>query len=73
MHRSTHGTRAHVKAKERYRHRVYKLGLHVQMLSLQMQPGNYTTYAYRFSEIASQLRGLNHEHLMYMFLNGRGL
>ena len=35
-----------------------------------MQPGNYTTYADRFSELASQLRGMNPTHLMYMFLNG---
>ena len=37
---------------------------------LQMQPCNYTTYADRFSELASQLRGMNPTHLMYMFLNG---
>ena len=33
-------------------------------------PGNYTTYADHFSELASQLRGLNPTHLMYTFLNG---
>ena len=35
-----------------------------------MQPGNYTTYADRFSELSSQLRGLNPTHMMYMFPNG---
>ena len=39
------------------------------MQSLQMQPGNYTTYADHCSELASQLRGLKPTHLMYMFLN----
>ena len=35
-----------------------------------MQPGNYTTYADCFSELSSQLRGLNPTHMMYMFPNG---
>ena len=58
------------KLKERYRTYAYEYGLHAQMQSLQMQPGNYTTYADRFSELSSQLRGMNPTHLMYMFLNG---
>ena len=35
-----------------------------------MQPRSYTTYADQFSELASQLRGRNPTHLMYMFPNG---
>ena len=31
------------KLKKRYRHCAYEYGLHAQMQSLQMQPGNYTT------------------------------
>ena len=31
------------KLKKRYRHYAYEYGLHAQMQSLQMQPGNYTT------------------------------
>ena len=56
--------------KELYLHYAYEYGLHAQMQSLQMQPGNYTTYADLFSELANQLRGMNPTHLMYMFLNG---
>ena len=36
------------KLKECYRHYAYEYGLHAQMRSLQMQPGNYTIYADRF-------------------------
>ena len=36
------------KLKECYRHYAYEYGLHAQMQSLQMQPGNYTIYADRF-------------------------
>ena len=41
---------------ERYRPYAYKYGLHAQMQILQMQPGNYTTYADCFCELSSQLR-----------------
>ena len=58
------------KLKERYRPYAYEYGLHAQMQSLQLQPGNYATCVYRFSELASQLRGMNPTNLMYMFLNG---
>ena len=54
-----------IKLKERYRPYAYDYGLHAQMQSLQMQPGNYITYADRCSELASQLRGMNQTHLMY--------
>ena len=37
------------KLKERYRPYAYEYGLHAQMQSLQMQHGNYTTYADCFS------------------------
>ena len=58
------------KLKERYRPYAYYYGLHAQMQSLQMQPGNYTARADRFYELASQLRGMNSTHLMYLLLNG---
>ena len=58
------------KLKELYLTYAYEYGLHAQIESLPMQPGNYTTYADRFSELASQFRGMNPTHLMYMFLNG---
>ena len=58
------------KLKERYRTYAYEYGLHGQMQSLQMQPGNYTTYEDRFSELAGNLSGMNPTHVMYEFLNG---
>ena len=35
-----------------------------------MQPGNYASYADRFSELASKRCGINPTNLMYMFLSG---
>ena len=39
------------KLKERYRHYPSEYSLHAQMQSLQMQPGNYNTYADRFPSL----------------------
>ena len=58
------------KLKKRYRRCAYEYAPHAQMQSFEMQLGNYTTYADRFFELASQLRGLNPPHVMYMSLNG---
>ena len=42
------------KLKERFRPCAHEFGLYAQLQKLEMQPGNYLTFADRFLEIASQ-------------------
>ena len=56
--------------KAKFRHYAYEFGMHAKLHQLKMQPGGYSLYADRFSDLACQLQSLPISHLMYSFLAG---
>ena len=58
------------KLKTRFRPYAHEFGLFAQLQKLEMQPGNYLTFADRFLEISSQLPHLAEKTRMFTFLSG---